>query len=538
MEEFRMFGILFLIAILFVLPMIVGMLFNQCCGDSSETKTMIYLKGVIFLFLLFEIIFIIGIKAELSFTVVLNIALGCCFVMTMLSMMICKKEISTTISQYQQLNRKSLGTILVGVLFLLLCGSYFLYEPFFSKDMVEETVRTILSTNTIYQYNPATGLLMENGMYPITKLNTVPVFYAILQQTTGLPLEFLLYNVIPMWILFLNVLITSLFGKKIFQKSGTKTIFLCFYLLLLMFGVFQEGSFGFRILHTTYTGNTILLTVLIPFFFFQLLEYGKNRNLRNLLGTLILIMFNVLMFIEIKTANFFFITQRINTFKEDLVYYVIFMLMFVLVQEKSPIIKKQIKVIGIALFLSFLFDFKLLFLSYFFTKLSEMIGDREQNRKIALVSFTFIIIMSGSVMPLGGAAVEKSKLNNSAEEQVIEYIDSIALKLERPVMIVGTNNIMEQARKKSTNIIMPYGKDYWISNVNKEIGDIYSYEAYQLYADMIAGETKQKEIFQKAMDLGCEIVILNWKVPNEKTLQWELVEQLEQYYIYSIIFKY
>ena len=105
--------------------------------------------------------------------------------------------------------------------------------------------------------------------------------------------------------------------------------------------------------------------------------------------------------------------------------------------------------------------------------------------------------------------------------------------------IAPPGGVTELARKIDGNILLPYGKDYWIPGVNEEIGDIYDDEAYALYANMVEMESGDIDedgmlrIATFASDTGCDILITTEELPESAF--YEQIQKIDRYIVYSVI---
>lgn len=185
-------------------------------------------------------------------------------------------------------------------LFLMNVVSIELYEPFFGVDMtVEETV-TVLWTDRLYGYHPATGAELVYGMEAYGKFNVIPGFYAMLCALTGAEPSLFICRWIPVWGLLLNyaavylLITTVLDGKNRFRTpAGRRRLSLyggyamIFYGILVWMGDYSDAAPGFYLLHQGWnprilfcmTGMPILLSLLI-----SVIRRGMQKKERRISG--------------------------------------------------------------------------------------------------------------------------------------------------------------------------------------------------------------------------------------------------------------
>ncbi len=175
-----------------------------------------------------------------------------------------------------------LGVIVV---FGMLASCYFQYVPVISSDMTAETIHTTLLSNTLFEYNPATGELLQVGMYPQDKLLTLPLFYSLfyglgIEKVTGM--SGFLYQMVPIWTLFLNFLVFWKWAEYLFlgQKKVRmrRPVFLCFYGAINLFGDYLFITFSYKLLHQAWMGETIFVVILLPFLALQWISVAKTER--------------------------------------------------------------------------------------------------------------------------------------------------------------------------------------------------------------------------------------------------------------------
>ena len=163
-------SILFMIAFIGVLPLFFGILFQKLMKKKELGRIDLYLTGTLLFFALFEIVGIAAVKLNFSLDLLMTMFAGGCSVLLLLSLFWCRRTVGTVLSGMEQSMRFRRNSFLMIVLFLLIGSVIWIYQPYHVADTMEETVRTTLATNALFEYNPLTGEQMTNGMYPINQL--------------------------------------------------------------------------------------------------------------------------------------------------------------------------------------------------------------------------------------------------------------------------------------------------------------------------------------------------------------------------------
>lgn len=133
-------------------------------------------------------------------------------------------------------------------------------------DFTLETIRTTLSTDSIYQYNSLTGLALEEGMPIRQQILTMPFFLAFLSNVFRIEASVLLYKIFPCYILFLTVLIYAQWGGVLFSNQRERrSVFLFVVSVLLLVGDYAQAAPAALLLHQGFTGNAICVGMVIPF---------------------------------------------------------------------------------------------------------------------------------------------------------------------------------------------------------------------------------------------------------------------------------
>lgn len=150
---------------------------------------------------------------------------------------------------------------------LVLCAVRILAgTPDVTGDFTLETVNTTLETDSIYQYNSLTGMVIEEGMPIRQQILTLPFLLAFLSDIFRIDAAVLLYRLFPCYVLLLTALVYSCWGRLIFPgQSGRQYGFLFVISLLILAGDYAGLAPAALILHQGFTGNAVCAGVVLPF---------------------------------------------------------------------------------------------------------------------------------------------------------------------------------------------------------------------------------------------------------------------------------
>lgn len=149
---------------------------------------------------------------------------------------------------------------------LLCCLRIIAETPDIRGDFTLETVRTTLTTNTIYQYNSLTGIAIEEGMPIRQQILTMPFFIAFLSHVFRVEETLLLYRIFPCFVLILSFLVYGRWGGILFPSQRQKQIgFLLVISVMILVGDYAGLAPGTLLLHQGFTGNAVCAGIIIPY---------------------------------------------------------------------------------------------------------------------------------------------------------------------------------------------------------------------------------------------------------------------------------
>ena len=165
-----------------------------------------------------------------------------------------------------QSRESQIFTVLTVIVLLLCVVRIFVGTHDVTGDFTMETIRTTLATDSIYQYNSLTGLVIEEGMPIRQQILTMPFFLAFLSDMFKVEAGMLLYKIFPCYTLFLAVLVYAKWAGVLFVKQRDRQIlFLLIASMLLFLGDYAQAAPAALLLHQGFTGNAMCAAVVIPF---------------------------------------------------------------------------------------------------------------------------------------------------------------------------------------------------------------------------------------------------------------------------------
>lgn len=536
--------ILFLICIAIV-PFLLGSIFLRLKKErGTEVLTEGYLLGLLFLFLLAEAAACIVIKLEKSFSdycLLLAGMVSVCLLFALLTSgrwlwreLIKNKEKNADKGERSQSRRDWIWKAVLLLLFALFFIGYLLYLPDTGSDTMMETVSVTAATDTVFAYNPITGQALRYGMYPLYKLASLSLLYSAFYRMAQGTVSSFLYYAASFWAILLTGLILWLWAQLLFgEQKEKKRLFLLFSLLLIMVGDGEADSFAYLLLHRGYCG-----TVFAGLFFLfggYMLWQCLVRKERWYGGIGIL-----LSFIGILVARPLFLPKLLfqNGVNNGKWWGLLFLAVLALYLAKERTQKKWKKqeavLLGTALLTGLFVCNPLVTVStaYAATALWSIGEEWKRGRKV-FAGFVILIFMTGTVLPFSGACEKRSQAL-AADYEIQDKISALAETYEGEVMLLAPEMVMEQARMQNAQIILPYGKNLWREDCNREIADVYTEEELLLFEQMKLDYLQPDTAAAMADSAGCRILVLQEAMSEEcgRAHGWKEAEGTEGYALY------
>ena len=140
-----------------------------------------------------------------------------------------------------------------------------LHAPYRGGDITMETVQTILREGYGYTSNPLTGMPDTAGAPTRWKILVLPYVYATICDFTGIAPATLVYELVPILVLFVSYLIYAELAKLIYAESPYRQcVFMLFVVVARWFGDYLAGTESALVLHSGYEGDAIRVAILMP----------------------------------------------------------------------------------------------------------------------------------------------------------------------------------------------------------------------------------------------------------------------------------
>ncbi len=252
------------------LPFCVGLHLTGRMRKYRESVLMTILSGYTAMFGLFEVMALPMIYAKISFSVLAYSYGACILILSLLAVIFERKRI---IPMFRQLFRNRKGiTWTMAVALLLIFLQVAVYIVGMSTDLDDAfyvgTATTTLETNTMFQYNSYTGLLLKQ-MPSRYVLSPFPVLLAFYGKVIGMNPTIIAHSIMPVFFVALAYSVYGLLGMRLFQEDRKATgMFLCFLSLIHMFSYYSVYTQGTFMLIRIWQGKAFLASVLLPFLFF------------------------------------------------------------------------------------------------------------------------------------------------------------------------------------------------------------------------------------------------------------------------------
>ncbi len=236
------------------------------------------LIGTCGMLLIWQLFMMPGIKCNLSFSLLCRIYSGVLFVCACVSALIAPgREVRSSKGE------NNLWIILIAALiFCLQIAFYFAFVPDREGDFTLETVNATLQSGRIYMNHPATGQAFVQDMSFRGKLVTLPLFYAYLCRLVPDASLQVVCRAVPVWILALSYMAYSAWMDVFFSKSDKEGLLrgvgYTIIGLLNIGGSFSGNGIFYYQLHRGYRGETLVYSVLLPFFIYLIYRACSNKK--------------------------------------------------------------------------------------------------------------------------------------------------------------------------------------------------------------------------------------------------------------------
>ncbi len=511
--------------------------------DFSFGET--YLMGLLFLLVLGEAAACVVIKMKAPFSLFCQIVgYGALFVcaLSLVNIPAFRQAMHrgrTVAKQTEEaLTDKKSRVILAGaviVLWLMQIAAYLIYDPNPASDTMGETIWATVLSGRVYEINPVTGSALDPGMYPLYKLASLPLFYAMLFQNTGISMELFLFMLIPIWIIGIHLIVVYRWGGELFARQiGKHHWFLVFYGIMLAVGDGSHFGFPYLLLHRAWTGEAMAYAFAVPFAGYMLYRAltSEDRLYAIVGASMGAVAFLFARPLFVPDVSSFFAGNGNRMWSVLLIGILTLHLTW---SAKDQVLRKR-EMILVVVFLVMGIYAKLpatiLGASYVCALLYGTAMGRKQERRLA-IGLILICCLSGTVIPFSSG---ESKIYELPKErgEVMETVDALAKGMNAPYLW-APDELAERVRVRNGRIVLPYGKDIWQEDCNKEIADVYSAETMGLWQQMQTDYLNPDLMAAMATDIPCNILVLRETMENETMVRygWQEEACFDSYVVYT-----
>ena len=266
------------IVLLWIVVYLSGMLFCKIIGGKGTNPMWKHLIGFFFLICCQGVFFFGGQLLQWSFHKTALIFSIFLFLVCCSAAFLCKKELMESWNEARRFKFKNMENgrymallfwLFIGIVFAVTFGTVVN-----RSDAIVETVQTTLMTDTMNEYHPFTRQPFELGVIMSKKIITLPFWYAMLSIWTGFDAVTTVWVVGTLLTMSCSLMAFAELGGLLFFRDFKKTwLLLIFMELMYLSGDYYIGSAGYRQFFYGYSGEVIVVTVLIPCIFCVLYRF-------------------------------------------------------------------------------------------------------------------------------------------------------------------------------------------------------------------------------------------------------------------------
>lgn len=529
-----------------ILPMLMGlglMRIKKERGTGSLREC--YISGLLFLLLLGEAASCVVIKLDGSFSFYCSLFAGMAGAGLLLSVLIGFRTVielwqgaCAHAAELKRLQREPkvlcIPVLTAIVLILLPILGYFIYVPATAQNTMAETISVTLASDTVFQYDPVTGKALEYGMYPIYKLTCLPLIYSAVCRLTGLPLTVFVFYAVPIWLLLTAVMVLSLWGEALFEGNREKrNLFLFLAGVLLVMGDGETKTLSYGLLHGGFRGETAAAALAVPFGAYMLYRFFEKKDRWYCLIGLLLSVGGLLVMRPLFVPDTFAYIGGDSGREWTLLALSVFALYLVRERMRKKWKKQEAVFLSVCMLLGLITGgiFPLLGTAYVGVCLWDMAT--EKRALPMLTGLVLLFCFSGTVLPFRGDCLKKADVPQG-DVEILDRIEEAAEQYDHAVMLAAPENVMEGARLHCSSVILPYGKDLWYENCNREIADVYTDQELLLAQQMKTDYAQPDAIAAMAAEMHCDILVMREKMSEEAALRggWQEAEGATGYALY------
>ncbi len=278
------------IIVILTLPYMAGYILKNIMNNKEISQIETYLIGFFFVLLLQGGIFSIGnLGLNKSFAQISNtmwIITVAIFVLFLLLVFINMGKRIKKGHHDNVYHAKWHRQDLILLAFVVLVGLAVVFrvitlKDYLRSDLMLATVRTTISTGTMFEYNPIISQPFTLGLISSKKIITLPLYYAYLISYFGIDEILLLYIVLSLQTIMCAYFACISFMVPIIRNRRKSLIFAFFLGTVLLSGDYYSGTVGTKLLWHGYLGESIVAAVMIPYVMYVITAwYRQERNYR------------------------------------------------------------------------------------------------------------------------------------------------------------------------------------------------------------------------------------------------------------------
>lgn len=267
------------ILLLLILPYGAGLILNIITRQKETNQSETYLIGFFSLFLLQGVVFslhsFLGLPFELTCKIYSCASYAIVVTGLLVGVCVCRSYIKESLKKCALRKDEILVFTLMVIAFALvvvrLCSIYY----YGRDDIMLETVRVNSMTGTVNVYNPLTSRPYELGIINSRKIITLPVYYTYWCMTYNIGDRVLLYIVASLQTLFCLFFACKCAMTAILKTNKKVYTFMMFVAVLLLSGDYFKGAVGYKVLWNGYSGETIVIAVMLPYLIYLVMDMYK-----------------------------------------------------------------------------------------------------------------------------------------------------------------------------------------------------------------------------------------------------------------------
>ncbi len=282
---------------IFVLPYMAGYILSTLFNKRETGQIETYLIGFFFVLLLQGVVFIGGQASGISFdqmcelffsmTLCIGVVFALALVCNIIRAIIVKNRpksndedsaLSEPVS-HRPMSRQE--WVILAILIIVAAGvlaRVWLLKPYLRHDIMIETVRTTLSTDTINEYNPLTSQPYSLGLIASRKLISLPTYYSYICRIYGIDETLLLFVFLTSQTIMCTYFACIQTMAPMLRNRRKTLIFGVFLGALLLSGDYFSGAIGEKLLWYGYAGDTIVAGVMLPYIMYIATRWYRERR--------------------------------------------------------------------------------------------------------------------------------------------------------------------------------------------------------------------------------------------------------------------